>query len=66
MRKAALEGELLEVHLKVFKPEQEPFQVLAGVAKVMNISQDLWRKFLLPVDPVDGFSDAVCWLDEAG
>ena len=28
--------------------------------------QDLWRKFLFPVDPVYVFSDAAGWLNDAG
>ena len=44
----------MEIHLKVLS------------LNMSTCSQDLWREFLLPVDPVDRFSDAVGWLNEAG
>ena len=43
LRKAAWEGEPLEVHLKVFRPKQPHFQVLKQYPKVL--SEQYWSKW---------------------
>ena len=59
LRKAALEGEPLEVHLKVFKPKQPHLQELKEYPKAL--SKEYWSKW--EKREYIGRGEKVSWID---